>query len=89
MRTRARSGGLDALPDYELLELYLFRSIPLRDVKPLAKALIARFDGFAGVMAASLEELRTAWGGYGVSNSYVEDDARAKADPTPRTPRGG
>jgi DNA repair protein RadC len=40
-RLRERAGGLAALPDYELLELYLFRSIPRSDVKPLAKALLA------------------------------------------------
>lgn len=47
----AQSGG-DALPDYELLELLLFRSIPRRDVKPLAKALILRFGSFPEVLGA-------------------------------------
>jgi DNA repair protein RadC len=37
--------------DYELLELVLFRAIPQRDVKPLAKELIARFGSFAEVVA--------------------------------------
>jgi len=57
LRARARAGGLSALPDYELLELYLARSIPRRDVKPLAKALIARFGSLAGVWGAPLEAL--------------------------------
>lgn len=52
LRERARKGGLDALPDYELLELFLFRSIPQRDVKPLAKALLARFGSLQGVLSA-------------------------------------
>ena len=42
----------EALADYELLELVLFRAIPRRDVKPLAKALIARFGSFAEAIAA-------------------------------------
>jgi DNA repair protein RadC len=57
LRERAAAGGLAALPDYELLELYLTRSIPRRDVKPLAKALLARFGGLAGVLAATPAEL--------------------------------
>ncbi len=58
LRERARKGGLAALPDYELLEVYLFRSIPMRDVKPLAKALLARFGSLSGVLAASAFDLR-------------------------------
>lgn len=42
----------DALPDYELLELILFRAIPQRDVKPLAKELIAKFGGLSEVLNA-------------------------------------
>jgi DNA repair protein radc len=57
LRDRARHGGLSALPDYELLELFLFRSQPQGDVKPLAKALLARFGSLAGVLAASVEAL--------------------------------
>ena len=53
-RLRARAGReLAALPDYELLELQLFRSIPRGDVKPLAKALLTRFGSLAGVLTAS------------------------------------
>lgn len=48
----------DALPDYELLELLLFMAIPRRDVKPIAKVLIARFGNLAGVMNASLGDLQ-------------------------------
>ena len=42
LRARFREAGADALADYELLELVLFRAIPQRDVKPIAKELIAR-----------------------------------------------
>jgi DNA repair protein RadC len=52
LRRRFREGGADALPDYELLELILFRAAPRRDTKPMAKALIARFGNFAEAMNA-------------------------------------
>ena len=57
LRGRARQAGLDSLPDYELLELFLFRSQPQGDVKPLAKALLARFGSLSAVLASPLEDL--------------------------------
>jgi len=62
LRDRAAEGGFAAIPDYELLELYLFRSLPRGDVKPLAKALLTRFGSMTGVMAASLSELKSVAG---------------------------
>src|SRR5262245_4699368 len=58
LRQRFRSGGVETLPDYELLELVLFRAIPRQDVKPLAKALIGRFGNLAEVLSASPERLK-------------------------------
>jgi DNA repair protein RadC len=52
LRSRFREAGAEAVSDYELLELILFRAIPQRDVKPLAKELIAKFGSFAEVVAA-------------------------------------
>jgi DNA repair protein RadC len=52
LRSRLKEAGPTAFADYELLELVLFRAIPRRDVKPLAKALIARFGSFAEAIAA-------------------------------------
>jgi DNA repair protein RadC len=52
LRDRLKQGGPEALPDYELLELLLFRAIPRRDTKELAKRLIARFGSFAEVINA-------------------------------------
>jgi DNA repair protein RadC len=57
LRDRFRAAGADALSDYELMELVLFRAIPRRDVKPLAKALIATFGSFAEVVHASAARL--------------------------------
>ena len=54
---RFRNGGSDAMPDYELLEMILFRAIPRGDTKPAAKALLARFKTFAEVVNAPAERL--------------------------------
>ena len=43
LRGRLREAGADAVSDYELLELLLFRALPRRDVKPLAKSLLEKF----------------------------------------------
>ncbi|PST20365.1 hypothetical protein C7U61_08880 [Rhizobium sp. JAB6] len=52
LRNRYRDGGDAALADYEILELLLFRLIPRRDTKPIAKALLARFGTLGGVFGA-------------------------------------
>ena len=52
LRARFRAAGPEAVSDYELLELILFRAIPQRDIKPLAKELIAKFGSFAEVVSA-------------------------------------
>jgi DNA repair protein RadC len=57
LRQRFLENGADALADYEILELVLFLAIPQKDVKPLAKTLIAKFGGLPEVMNAPVEEL--------------------------------
>ena len=57
LRARFRDAGSLALTDYELLELVLFRALPRRDVKPLAKTLIATFGSFAETIAAPPQRL--------------------------------
>ncbi len=52
LKQRFRNSGGNGLPDYELLELILFRALPRRDTKPLAKELLARFGSFAAVVNA-------------------------------------
>ena len=52
LRQRFLDGGAAALPDYELLELVLFRAIPRQDVKPLARRLLDTFGDVASVLSA-------------------------------------
>ena len=58
LRKRFLEAGSDAVSDYELLELILFRAIPQKDVKPIAKDLIETFGSFAEVIAAPPQRLR-------------------------------
>jgi DNA repair protein RadC len=46
-----------ALAEYELLELFLFRTIPRRDTKPLAKAMLTRFGDLAAVLGAPVQRI--------------------------------
>jgi DNA repair protein RadC len=57
LRTRFRDAGADALADYELLEMILFRAFQQGDTKPLAKRLIAEFGSFAEVINAPEQRL--------------------------------
>jgi DNA repair protein RadC len=57
MRARILAGQGETMAEYELLEMVLFIALPRVDTKALAKALIARFGSFAGVIAAPREEL--------------------------------
>ena len=62
LRDRFLSGGAAALPDYEMLELVLFRAIPRRDVKPLARALLDHFGDFNAVLSATPDQLASLSG---------------------------
>ncbi|QQM29124.1 DNA repair protein RadC [Martelella lutilitoris] len=62
LRTRFRENGANALADYEILELLLFRLIPRRDTKPIAKALIDRFGSLGGVFGAPPDLLQEVSG---------------------------
>src|SRR5438552_3170332 len=57
LKERFREGGPDAVPDYELLEMVLYRAIRRGDTKPIAKHLLARFGTFAEVISAEPERL--------------------------------
>jgi len=70
LRERFMAGGDASMPDYELLELALFRSIPRRDVKPLARALLDTFGDFNRVVTAPAERLAEV---DGVGESVITD----------------
>ncbi len=62
LRDRFSKGGSDALPDYEMLELVLFRALPRQDVKPLAHTLLRRFGDFSTVLSATPAQLKEVVG---------------------------
>ena len=62
LRERFQNGGADAVPDYELLEMILFRAFPRIDTKPIAKRLLAKFGSFADVINAAPERLKEVEG---------------------------
>ncbi len=70
LRDRFMTGGANAMPDYELLELVLFRAIPRRDVKPLAKRLLAAFGDFNHVISAPAPRLTEV---SGVGDAVVQE----------------
>lgn len=75
LRDRFQNGGADAVPDYELLELILFRAFPRIDTKPIAKRLIARFGSFAEVVSAPALRLKVE----GIGDRAVEELKLIKA----------
>jgi DNA repair protein RadC len=60
LRERMMAAGPETLPDYELLEMLLFAAYQRGDVKPLAKALLAKLGGFGEVIAAEPDALAAA-----------------------------
>jgi DNA repair protein RadC len=70
LRERFMQGGAQALPDYELLELILFRALPRQDVKPLARRLIDTFGDFGRVISAAPARLQAVTG---VGDAVVQE----------------
>jgi len=70
LRTRFMEGGATAMPDYELLELLLFRAIPRQDVKPLARLLLDTFGDLNRVVTATPARLMMI---KGVGEAVVQD----------------
>ena len=57
LRDRFFHSGISAFAPHELVELLLMLAIPRRDVKPLAKAMIARFGSLRAIVDAESEDL--------------------------------
>jgi DNA repair protein RadC len=70
LRSRFMEGGAAAMPDYELLELVLFRAIPRQDVKPLARHLLDSFGDFNRVVTAPAARLLAV---KGVGEAVVQE----------------
>lgn len=70
LRSRFMEGGAAAMPDYELLELVLFRALPRQDVKPLARQLLDSFGDFNRVVTAAPARLMMV---KGVGDSVVQE----------------
>ena len=70
LRARFMEGGATAMPDYELLELVLFRAIPRQDVKPLARLLLDTFGDFNRVVSATPARLSMV---KGVGDAVVQE----------------
>ena len=80
LRGRFRDAGAEALSDYELSELLLFRALPRRDVKPLAKTLLAKFGSFAEVIGAPEPRLAEVkgLGGAGITELKIVQAAASR-----------
>lgn len=52
LRARLLGGGAEALADHEVIEYLLMTAVPRKDMKPVAKSLLARFGNLAGVLNA-------------------------------------
>ena len=79
LRQRFRESGLDGFLDYEVIELLLTLGTPRKDCKDAAKAALARFKTFQGVLEAGAEELQEV-PGIGPANCFGIRLAKAAAE---------
>jgi DNA repair protein RadC len=69
LRQRFLASGLEGFLDYEVVELLLTLGTPRKDCKQAAKAALARFKTFQGVLEAGVDELQEV-AGIGPVNSF-------------------
>ena len=79
LRNKLLTRGPGSLEDYELLETLLFAFLPRRDVKPIAKALIARFGSLSAILAAELKDLTSITGMGESTAAYIKATADLSA----------
>lgn len=70
LRRRLLDKGAESLSDYEVVEFLLFAARPRGDTKPLAKDLLQRFGGLAGLLTANPADL-SAVPGMGESSAAI------------------
>lgn len=76
LKNRFIKAGIDSLQDYEILELFLFNSIPRKDIKPIAKELLNHFGNLYNVLNANDFELTKI---KGIGEKVATDIKIAKA----------
>lgn len=79
LRERFLQSGLAGFHDYEVVELLLTLATPRKDCKDAAKAALARFKTFQGVLEASHYELEEI-AGIGPKNSFGIKLVKAVSD---------
>lgn len=62
LRDKFLKSGIDALHDYEIVELLLTLGTPFKDCKQIAKEAMREFKGLRGVLDASVDELQQVKG---------------------------
>ncbi len=67
LREKFTAAGIEALHEYEAVELLLTYAVPRQDVKPRAKALLERFGSLKGILDAEAEDLQDVPGIKGAS----------------------
>ena len=71
LRQRLMKEGASNFQDHEVLEIYLFGSVPRKDTNKLAHNLLSKFGGFAGVFNASPDQLISVKGVSEVTASNI------------------
>lgn len=70
VRKAFRESGIDRMPDRAILEMLLFYSIPRKDTKPIAEALLEKYGTLKAVLDAPYDEL-ISFEGMGESSALL------------------